>query len=53
MSSLITVFVEPTNNVPPKSAGQKIEGSIVLDVAMGHTVIIPCDVSGYPVPKFR
>lgn len=53
LSSLATMFIEPTNNVPPKSSGQKIEGSIVLDVAMGRTGIIPCDVSGYPVPKFR
>lgn len=44
---------EPTNNVPPKSSGRKIEGSIVSEVNVEKTAVVPCDVSGYPVPRFR
>lgn len=44
---------EPTNNVPPKASGRKIDGSIVLEVALKKDVVIICDVTAYPVPKFR
>nr|CAI5827598.1 unnamed protein product [Callosobruchus analis] len=44
---------EPTNNVPPKSSGRRIDGSILQEVAESKDVMITCDVSGYPVPVFR
>ncbi|XP_057660491.1 cell adhesion molecule Dscam2 isoform X12 [Diorhabda carinulata] len=47
------VITEPTSNVSPKSAGKKIEGSIVQDFPSGCDAIITCDVSGYPVPRYR
>ncbi|ENN75865.1 hypothetical protein YQE_07594, partial [Dendroctonus ponderosae] len=45
--------LEPTNNVAPKAAGRKIDGSIVLEMAYLKDIVIPCDVTAYPVPKFR
>ncbi|XP_068899438.1 cell adhesion molecule Dscam1 isoform X32 [Tenebrio molitor] len=47
------VITEPTNNVPPKSSGRKIDGSIVIDVPLNQDIVITCEVSGYPIPKFR
>ncbi|XP_060529783.1 cell adhesion molecule Dscam2 isoform X37 [Cylas formicarius] len=47
------VITEPTNNVPPKSSGRKIDGSIVLEIASKKDIVITCEVTGYPVPKFR
>ncbi|XP_044755484.1 Down syndrome cell adhesion molecule-like protein Dscam2 isoform X16 [Coccinella septempunctata] len=47
------VITEPTNNVPPKASGRKIDGSIVLEVSSTKDIIIMCEVSGYPVPIFR
>ncbi|XP_063932391.1 cell adhesion molecule Dscam1 isoform X10 [Zophobas morio] len=47
------VITEPTNNVPPKASGRKIDGSIVFDVPLTQDIIITCEVSGFPIPKFR
>ncbi|XP_048522441.1 Down syndrome cell adhesion molecule-like protein Dscam2 [Dendroctonus ponderosae] len=47
------VITEPTNNVAPKAAGRKIDGSIVLEMAYLKDIVIPCDVTAYPVPKCR
>jgi hypothetical protein len=49
----INFSIEPTNNVPPKSSGRKIDGSIVIDVPLNQDIVITCEVSGYPIPKFR
>uniref|UniRef100_A0A6P7G315 Down syndrome cell adhesion molecule homolog n=1 Tax=Diabrotica virgifera virgifera TaxID=50390 RepID=A0A6P7G315_DIAVI len=45
--------IKPTSNVAPKAAGKKIDGSIVQEYAFGFDAIIPCDVTGYPVPRYR
>lgn len=44
---------EPTNNVPPKSSARKYGGSIIQEVNFQSDIIMPCEVSGYPVPKYR
>lgn len=44
---------EPTNNIPPRLTGRRIEGSLVLDVARGGTAVILCEVPGFPVPRYR
>lgn len=49
----IIISLEPTNNVPPKASGRKIDGSIILEVSSQKDIIITCEVSGYPVPIFR
>lgn len=50
---LLSIYIEPTNNVAPKVAGRRIDGSIVQDVVISKSAIITCEVTGYPVPLFR
>jgi hypothetical protein len=45
--------IEPTTNIPPRSAGRKIDGSLVQEVKQNKTVVVLCEVSGFPVPVFR
>ncbi|XP_076265879.1 Down syndrome cell adhesion molecule 1 isoform X12 [Rhynchophorus ferrugineus] len=47
------VITEPTNNVAPKSSGKKYAGGLFQDSPCGNDTIMTCDVSAYPVPKFR
>ncbi|KAF4517355.1 hypothetical protein B566_EDAN011742 [Ephemera danica] len=49
---LLLVF-KPTTNVAPRIAGRRIEGSHILDVGLGLTAMIVCEVTGFPVPIFR
>ncbi|XP_060529744.1 cell adhesion molecule Dscam2 isoform X1 [Cylas formicarius] len=46
------VITEPTNNVPPKKVGEQFEGWKIIFVAKRDTAWLPCQVTGYPVPRF-
>uniref|UniRef100_A0AAR5PMA7 Down syndrome cell adhesion molecule-like protein Dscam2 n=1 Tax=Dendroctonus ponderosae TaxID=77166 RepID=A0AAR5PMA7_DENPD len=47
------VITEPTNNVAPKSTIRKYGGNVYQETNNGSDIIMPCDVSGFPLPKFR
>lgn len=51
--TLRLVCSEPTNNIPPRLSGRKIDGSLVLDVARKGTAVVLCEVPGFPVPRYR
>ncbi|KAF7271145.1 hypothetical protein GWI33_015951 [Rhynchophorus ferrugineus] len=46
-------WIEPTNNVVPKSSVRKYGGNIFQEVPLESDIIMPCEVSGFPVPKYR
>lgn len=51
--SLTFRFPEPTNNIPPRLTGRRIDGSLVLDMTLGATAVVLCEVPGFPVPRYR
>lgn len=45
--------LEPTSNLAPKNQGKRIDGSIVQEYSSGGDALITCDVTGYPVPRYK
>lgn len=45
--------VEPTGKISPKVPGQKYEGGKIFNFPVNQTVVMTCDVVGYPVPLYR
>lgn len=46
-------LVEPTNNVPPKKMGAEFGGWRVLNILNNTTSFLSCQVTGYPVPRYK
>lgn len=46
-------ITEPTNNVPPKKVGAEFGGWRVLNVKLADVAWLTCQVTGYPVPRFK
>lgn len=49
---LVTLFPEPTNNVPPKKDLDKFEGWKVVAVPENDIAWLTCLVTGFPVPRY-
>lgn len=47
------VFSEPTGKIAPKLPGQRYEGGKIYFSPSMQTVVLTCDVVGFPVPAFR
>nr|XP_012137031.1 PREDICTED: Down syndrome cell adhesion molecule-like protein Dscam2 isoform X13 [Megachile rotundata] len=47
------VITEPTGNVPPRIAGERYDGSKLVDVPRTMMVALDCSAQGFPVPVTR
>ncbi|KAJ8982888.1 hypothetical protein NQ317_004318 [Molorchus minor] len=52
LKRILRQYLEPTGKITPKVPGQKYEGGKICIYPENSTVVLTCEVVGYPVPIF-